>query len=438
MKKSRIVIIICLAVLICFGWITQVGSVAKNSVSYNSFVKNADKYYEDKLYQKAIINYESALEIKYNEKVIDKMLLAYEASYLENTTTKKEYANALLTICEQKPNSAKYWEILLNLHINATDFNSAYDVVKKCEKTKAKSEKLIQLINDVKYSYTIKKKSYSEIYQSPEGDVTVFDSTQWGVLDAEGEWVYECNYDFCSPLNAKGDVCLVNEFGVRIFDGKGVVQNKLDFDVFGMKACSDDFVPIKLENEKWKYYSRTENKLVFEGYTDVSSFNSKKALVNTSKKWMVLDSNGKINESIVFDDVKFYGNGTYIYNDRIVASQKGLYYLFNENFEKVSDVGYSDLDVSMGEYVAFKGANGKWGYIDDSGEIVIKPQYNNAKSFSNGLAAVFIDEKWGFINRNNELVIDNIFEDAMYFTNQGMCMVSEYDGLYYVLKLRFN
>lgn len=438
MKKSRVVIIICLAILMGLGWVTQLGSIVKNNTQYKSFVERADKNYEDKLYQKAITNYESALKIKNSEKVIDKMLLAYEASYLEKTTTKKDYAKALLSICEGKSNSAKYWEMLLNLHINTTDFTSAYDIVKKCEKTNAKSETLDKLINDVKYSYTIKKKTYTEVYQSPEGDVTVFDSTQWGVLDATGEWLYESEYDFCSPLNAKGDVCLVNEFGPRIFDEKGVIQNKLELDVYGMKACSDDFVPVKLENGRWKYYSRTNKKLVFDEYTDVASFNGDRALVKTTNNWVVLGSDGKFDESISFDDVKLYGNGTYIYKEKMVASQRGKFYLFNEKFEKISDTGYSDLDIYMGDYIAFKDDNGKWGFIDESGKVVIKAQYNNAKSFSNGLAAVFNGETWGFINKKNELVIDSIFADAMYFTNQGMCMVSEYDGLYYALKLRFN
>ena len=38
---------------------------------------------------------------------------------------------------------------------------------------------------------------------------------------------------------------------------------------------------------------------------------------------------------------------------------------------------------------------GKHGYIDDSGKIVIKPRFDDAWSFSEGLAPVLIDDKWG-------------------------------------------
>ena len=33
---------------------------------------------------------------------------------------------------------------------------------------------------------------------------------------------------------------------------------------------------------------------------------------------------------------------------------------------------------------------GKWGYIDESGKMVIKPQFDDARAFFDGLAAVGI------------------------------------------------
>ena len=42
--------------------------------------------------------------------------------------------------------------------------------------------------------------------------------------------------------------------------------------------------------------------------------------------------------------------------------------------------------------------DGKVGYIDKSGAYVIEPQYEKAKSFSDGRAAVEQDEMWGFID----------------------------------------
>lgn len=46
--------------------------------------------------------------------------------------------------------------------------------------------------------------------------------------------------------------------------------------------------------------------------------------------------------------------------------------------------------------------DGKWGYIDETGKSVIDFQYDDAYGFVNGLAPVQRNGKWGIINKNNE------------------------------------
>jgi len=55
---------------------------------------------------------------------------------------------------------------------------------------------------------------------------------------------------------------------------------------------------------------------------------------------------------------------------------------------------------------------GKWGFIDRTGVEVIEPQFEGARSFSEGLAAVCLDRKWGFIARDGKLRIEPQFESA--------------------------
>lgn len=51
----------------------------------------------------------------------------------------------------------------------------------------------------------------------------------------------------------------------------------------------------------------------------------------------------------------------------------------------------------------------KWGYINQEGKVMIPPAMDEAKDFSEGKAAVKIDEKWGFINTKGIVVIGFIF-----------------------------
>jgi hypothetical protein len=48
--------------------------------------------------------------------------------------------------------------------------------------------------------------------------------------------------------------------------------------------------------------------------------------------------------------------------------------------------------------------NGKWGYINRQGKIAIKPQFDDAEDFFNGLAEVKIGERWTFINESGKTV----------------------------------
>jgi hypothetical protein len=49
--------------------------------------------------------------------------------------------------------------------------------------------------------------------------------------------------------------------------------------------------------------------------------------------------------------------------------------------------------------------DGKWGYVDRSGQVVIAPTFHRAERFSEGLAAVTAGEKEGYIDESGKLVL---------------------------------
>lgn len=65
--------------------------------------------------------------------------------------------------------------------------------------------------------------------------------------------------------------------------------------------------------------------------------------------------------------------------------------------------------------------NGKYGYIDRAGHVVVPPQYSRAEDFSEGLAAVSFDSsypgKWGYIDTNGRFVIAPRFQEAHSFSD---------------------
>lgn len=61
--------------------------------------------------------------------------------------------------------------------------------------------------------------------------------------------------------------------------------------------------------------------------------------------------------------------------------------------------------------------DGKWGFIDKTGAIVIPPQFKHVNVFHEGLAAVSIGDKWGFIDKTGKFVINPQYDSAREFDN---------------------
>ena len=74
---------------------------------------------------------------------------------------------------------------------------------------------------------------------------------------------------------------------------------------------------------------------------------------------------------------------------------------------------------------------GQYGFINKEGNSVIPCKYEEARDFSDGLAAVAGKGGWGYIDKNNNVVIPFFFEDADDFID-GFARVL-YAGLYYVI-----
>ncbi|MEO8754360.1 MAG: WG repeat-containing protein [Casimicrobiaceae bacterium] len=59
----------------------------------------------------------------------------------------------------------------------------------------------------------------------------------------------------------------------------------------------------------------------------------------------------------------------------------------------------------------------RWGYIDGRGKTAIKPRFEDALPFSEGMAAVKADGHWGYIDRSGTQVIPSRYRAAQEFRN---------------------
>jgi len=113
-----------------------------------------------------------------------------------------------------------------------------------------------------------------------------------------------------------------------------------------------------------------------------------------------------------------YQNGKYGY-----ANAKGKI-VINPNFEMASHFSGGIACVRI---------NNKFGYININGDFIIPPRYKFASSFIHGVAYVNWDGKWQFVNKKGEVVtpskksLKNMFEEYLTINDKVGIGLVEYD-----------
>lgn len=126
-------------------------------------------------------------------------------------------------------------------------------------------------------------------------------------------------------------------------------------------------------------------------------------------KFGYIDSYGRISISPQFDYSEQFKKGISIY-------RKGNLFGFINNNGFVIEPKFHSIKGSTENMVLAKKFD-KWGYTDLNGEWIIKPIFDEAYYFHEGLAKVFIKNKYGYINKSGKLLIQNKFDYAENFSN---------------------
>ena len=102
--------------------------------------------------------------------------------------------------------------------------------------------------------------------------------------------------------------------------------------------------------------------------------------------------------------------------------------IYIPNRNKIQEAEDTSINYSTVE------VNGKFGIIEGE-KTIIEPQYQDAKSFSMGLAAVCDDNLWGYINVDGDEIIDLQFKKALTFSSSGTVFVQDINDSWKLFKL---
>lgn len=181
-------------------------------------------------------------------------------------------------------------------------------------------------------------------------------------------------------------------------------------------------IPFKL-GDKWGYVNLKGEYVINPQFANADYFRDGLALVeNVDEQFGYIDKSGAFKIAAQYKRATPFSDGL-----AFVVSEGG----YPTCIDKSGNVKFT-LEQAEGVFPFSEGLalfcivdaemNYKYGFIDKSGKEVVKPQFDVANSFREGLALIKQGDQWGFIDKTGKMVINPQFEEALPF-NEGIAPV---------------
>ena len=295
-----------------------------------------------------------------------------------------------------------------------------------------------------------------------DGFAVVTKNGKKGYINTNGQEITKCIFDeACDFSEGLAAVKLNGKWGFIDVNGVFVIKNKFDgggrSDIFftnGIARVELNGIPIFIDKSGSKIadcpYSYIEK--FREGFAAVCIDNG-----NYDGKWGFINKKMELVVPCIYSffensGIRNHGWAHYFENGiAIVTTNNGKYDSFGEGYI------YSFIDTTGKQLMSwtfdwpgpnFKDGlaaikkNGKWGFIDNSGKMVIPFYYEDivryyeqqvAGGFSEGLVAVKNYSKWGYINQNGDNIVPFIYDQAFNFS-EGLALVRKDKDWFFINK----
>lgn len=434
MKNYRKIIPLALVVLMALACYSLVSNAVKENSDYNHYLSEARKYAELDITKYAIENYNKALSINPTPDVYVEVAEYYERQ--ENLDTK------LLNWCEdffeKYPTNSKSYDCILKAYMKQKDYDSCFDVLSTAEKRNVSSEYIKSVKNELSYTFKLDFNTYDDVGIYGNGFCAVKSKDAWGYVDSYGNQKTPITYVSAAPFTKAEMAPVVDQKGECYFidnTGSRVLASKEKYKSFGIS--SDDIIKVELENGKYSYCDSELNKL-FGEYDDATAFNNGIAAVKENGQWKIINNEGNAKSSTEYADVVADEKNIVFRNDRLFVGDGTGYIMIDSSGKQIGNEKYENAHCFADSTYAAVENDGKWFFIDKNAKRLSDKTYEDARSYSNGLAAVKISGKWGFVDTDENVVIEQQFFGAKDFSEKGSCFIQTGDKWQLLKLYRLN
>lgn len=406
----------------------MINGKASDKEEYESYLAIARDNAKRDIPYVAVQNYRRAINMDASDEEV------YE-EYLEQSKLLGEdyYATAIKSYVVYFPESKEAYEALCEYYYENELYQFVMDTALEAKEKGIATDKVRDYYLECSVMYRIIATGFSEATSFIGDSARVKMDDLYGYINESGMYSIFPKYEKASFFLGDNTAALHENEWVMI-NTSGYVVARTDKLVDAMNFVNNNRILFSLDG---KYDYMTTSLIVPKEirFEDATNFKNGVAAVKKDGKWALMNSEMEMITDYLFDDIIRDEYNACINNGVIFVQKDGKYYMVNAEGARITETAFDNAYPFVGSEPAAVCVAGKWGFVDNTGKMIVEPQYEEAKSFNIGLGAVCKDGLWGYINTDNDIRMDFQYSDCLPFSSNGITATCDEDGIWTYIKL---
>lgn len=426
-KKNLYPILLLFITAISIYYLIQFRAQVGND--YDTYLAEARKASDGGLVTTAMENYQQAINLNPSDE------LYYEVGqmYIKNEdfwNAKRWYDRDMM---EEYPKSALTYCLGVEESIAREDYDELFEVYQLSREREITDERIENLVNPYKSKFELSG-NYEKVggYSNTVACAPVYSEySRWSYIDITGSTVIDNRYekasvfgDYAAVIDEKGNPYLIDAEGINAISGKYLEDANKDVGKIEEFRDIDNGLILAKSEMGWGFYDSKTYELRFGGYKDATPFsNGVAAITKDGEKWALIGNDGSELTGYDYDSILSDFKECICRTDFVFAEKSAQYCLVNKDGTIFSEQQYGEVKAFNDNTLAAVNKAGKWVFLSPTGEEKNLGDFQEAESFSNGLAAVKNNGLWGYIDLEGNLVIDYQFTETTPMSRYGTAFV---------------
>lgn len=274
---------------------------------------------------------------------------------------------------------------------------------------------------------------YQSITYNLTDETLILQKTKkFGVANLDGKIIIPVEYKQIDSIGMY--IYATNEDGKENIYTKEGTEIQADSNIAILETSNENY-KIKIDNTNGTVYSiidKNDNTITKQNYSYIEYLSDDNFIVSLDGKLGVINSNNEIKIDIKYDSIEKLQDTdfikttlakdktTQIYDKNInklcdlpnanIVVEKEYIKIYNDEVTKyfsLSGKETSNKETLKGNKIFATANNGKWGFVDLNGNIVLDYQYEKATDINEyGFAGIKLNGKWGVVNSEGKVIVE--------------------------------